>query len=229
MTNGFSDQFLLEADRHSVWGAAQLEALLDFLPEAPWSADLPTCSYQQGAVRLRVGVLGTYDMERGSWLWGWANPGLGGSDVVALSAAVARYGQAHGIPEFTTEELDLSGFDDPRRAAEMLAFAGMGVANTPGYIGQPAGPGTQVYFLPDDPKVPSAELDPVALPRVLMAGVSLIGRSPRQAVTGYFEHHGVPHRVEGDRLIADLPTGNAAVVSFDRMGRIGGIRLTVSG
>lgn len=89
---------------------------------------------------------------------------------MALSAAVARYGQAHGIPEFTAEELDLSGFDDPRRAAEMLAFAGMGVANAPGYIGQPAGPGTQVYFLPDDPKVPSAELDPVALPRVLMAG-----------------------------------------------------------
>ncbi|MFJ8751936.1 DUF6882 domain-containing protein [Streptomyces sp. NPDC102441] len=229
MTTGFSDQFVLEAERHSVWGAAQLEALMEFLPEAPWSADLPTCSYQQGEVQLRVGVLGTYDMEAGSWLWGWANPGLGGSEVVALSAAVARYGQVHGIPEFTAEELDLSGFDDPRRAAEMLAFAGMGVADAPGYIGQPAGPGTRVYFLPDDPKVPSAQLDPVALPRVLMAGVSLIGRSPRRAVTGYFEHHGVPQRVEGDRLIADLPTGNAAVVSFDRMGRIGNIQLTVSG
>ncbi|MFG2025603.1 hypothetical protein [Streptomyces sp. NPDC048825] len=37
MTKGFSDQFLLEAERHSVWGAAQLEALMEFLPEAPWT------------------------------------------------------------------------------------------------------------------------------------------------------------------------------------------------
>ncbi|MCX4451367.1 DUF6882 domain-containing protein [Streptomyces sp. NBC_01789] len=228
MTNNFSDQFLLEAERHSVWGAAQLEALMHFLPEAPWSADLSTCSYQQGEVQLRVGVLGTFDMEQGSWLWGWANPGLGGSEVVSLSAAVARYGQAHQIPEFIAEEIDLSGFDDPRRAAEMLAFAGMGVANAPGYIGQSAGPGTQVYFLPDDAKVPIAPLDPVTLPRLLMAGVSLIGRSPKQAVMGYFEHHEVPQRVEGNRLFADLPTGNAAVVSFDSMGRIGNIQLTAT-
>ncbi|MFE9404885.1 DUF6882 domain-containing protein [Streptomyces sp. NPDC006530] len=229
MTRDFSDQFLFEAERHSVWGAAQLETLMEFLPEAPWSADLSACSYRQGEIHLRVGVLGTYDMERSSWLWAWANPGLGGGEVVALSSAVARYGRAHAIPEFTAEELDLSGFADPRRAAEMLAFAGMGVANAPGYIGQPAGPGTQVYFLPDDPKVPSAPLDPVALPRALMTGVSLIGHSPRQAVMGFFEYHQVPQRMEGDRLIADLPNGNAAVVSFDAVGRIGNIELTVTG
>ncbi|TXS04993.1 hypothetical protein EAO73_13560 [Streptomyces sp. col6] len=225
MTNEFSDQFLLEAERHSVWGVAQLEALMDFLPRAPWSADLSTCSYQQGEVQLRVSLLGTFDMEQGSWLWGWANPGFAGSEVVSLSAAVARYGQAHRIPEFTASEVDLSGFDDPRRAAEMLAFAGMGVANAPGYIGQPAGPGTQVYFLPDDAKVPSARLDPVALPRVLMTDVALIGHSPKQAVMSYFEHHEVPQRVESDRLLADLPNGNAVVVSFDSMDRIGNIQV----
>ncbi|SDL01168.1 DUF6882 domain-containing protein [Streptomyces indicus] len=229
MTNGFSDQFVLEAERHAAWGAEQLQVLTEFLPEAPWTADLPTCSYRQGEVQLRVGVLGTYDMEARSWMWGWANPGLGGSEVATLSAAVARYGHTYGIPELTAEELDLSGFDDPRRAAEMLAFTGMGVANAPGYIGQPAGPGTRVYFLPDDPKVPHAPLDAIALPRVLLTGVSLIGRSPRRAVTGYFEHHQVPHRLEDDRLTAELPTGNTAVISFDHMGRIGNISLTAGG
>ncbi|MFJ3203112.1 hypothetical protein [Streptomyces sp. NPDC086989] len=33
--NGFSDAFLLEAERHAAWGAAQLEALTAFLPDDP--------------------------------------------------------------------------------------------------------------------------------------------------------------------------------------------------
>lgn len=101
-----------------------------------------------------MAVLGTYDMEQRSWMWGWANPGLRGTEVVALTGAVRRYGRVHQIAELTEEIVPLSGFADPRRAAEMLAFTGMGVAEAPGYIGVPAGPATQVYFLPDGTRVP---------------------------------------------------------------------------
>ncbi|MFI6003312.1 DUF6882 domain-containing protein [Streptomyces sp. NPDC051366] len=226
MVNGFSDAFLLEAERHAAWGAAQLETLTAFLPEGPWTADLPSCAYRQGGLELRVAVLGTYDMDEQSWMWGWANPGLRGTEVVALTGAIEGYGRAHGITEFTEEALDLSGFADPRHAAEMLAFAGMGVAEAPGYIGVPAGPGTQVYFLPDDPQVPRAALDPVALPRTLITGAGLIGRSARHVVSGYFDHHGVPRREDGDRITADLPDGSPAEIDFDSAGRISGIRLT---
>ncbi|MEU7025270.1 DUF6882 domain-containing protein [Streptomyces sp. NPDC046275] len=228
MVQTFSDAFLFEAERHAAWGAAQLEALMDVLPDGDWSADLPGCSFRQGGVELRVGVLGTYDMNDASWMWGWANPGLRGTEVAALAGAVERYGRAHGIPEFTAEVLDLSGFEDPRRAAETLAFAGMGVAEAPGYIGAPAGPTTQVYFLPDDPQVPRPALDPVALPRTLLTGAGLIGRSPRHVVEGYFDHHGVPYRAEPARLVAELPHGGgAAEVSFDSLGRIAGVELKV--
>ncbi|MGW7328696.1 DUF6882 domain-containing protein [Streptomyces sp. NPDC054840] len=135
MITRFGDPFLSETERHTAWGVAQLEALGSFLPEGPWAADLPSCLYRQGALELRVSVLGTYDTEERSWMWGWANPGLKGTEVVALSAAVERYGRAHGIAELTAPTLDLSGFPDPRRAAETLAFAGMGVAQASGYIG----------------------------------------------------------------------------------------------
>ncbi|MFJ4776660.1 DUF6882 domain-containing protein [Streptomyces sp. NPDC088762] len=227
MTNEFSEPFLLEAERHAAWGAAQLEALTAFLPDGPWTADLPSCLYRQGGLELRVALLGTYDMEEQSWMWGWANPGMRGTEVVALTAAIERYGRACGIPELTAEVVDLSGFEDPRRAAEMLAFTGMGVAEAPGYMGLEAGPGTQVYFLPDDPQVPRAALQPVTLPRTLLTGAGLIGRSAPHVVGGYFDHHGVPHRTEGDRIVADLPAGNAVEVRFDALGRIAGVEVKV--
>jgi hypothetical protein len=224
MTSAFSEAFLLEAERHAAWGAAQLEALTSLLPEGSWTADLPSCLYQQGELKLRVAVLGTYDMDEQSWMWGWANPGLRGTEVVARTAEVERYGRAHGIAELTAEVLPLSGFDDPRRAAEMLAFTGMGVAGAPGYLGVPAGEATQVYFLPDDAQIPSVGLDPVTLPRILLTGAGLIGYSARHVVGGYFDHHGVPQHADGDRIVADLPGGNAVEVEFDASGRIAGVQ-----
>ncbi|MEV5430195.1 DUF6882 domain-containing protein [Streptomyces sp. NPDC052701] len=223
MTSEFSDAFLREAERHAAWGAVQLETLTAFLPEGPWTADLEACLYRQGDLVLRVGVLGTYDTSEQSWMWGWANPGLQDTEVVSLAATVERYGRARGITELTEEVLDLSGFPDPRWAAETLAFTGMGVADAPGYIGAPAGPATQVYFLPDDPQVPRAGLDAVALPRTLLTGAQLIGHSARHVVSGYFDHHGVPHRTEGDRIVAELPGGGAVEVTFDAAGRIAGV------
>lgn len=73
MKSGFSDQFLLEAERHSVWGAAQLEVLMEFLPEAPWSADLPTCSYQQGRCSY-----GSVSLGRTTWR---GVPGCGAGQI----------------------------------------------------------------------------------------------------------------------------------------------------
>ncbi|MGW3200480.1 DUF6882 domain-containing protein [Streptomyces sp. NPDC001118] len=98
-----------------------------------------------------------HDMAEWSWMGGWANPGLRGAEVVARIAAIERYGRACGIAELTQEVLDLSGFADSRRAAELLAFTGGGVAEAPGCIGVPAGGDTQVCFLPDDPQVPGPE------------------------------------------------------------------------
>ncbi|SEL36527.1 DUF6882 domain-containing protein [Streptacidiphilus jiangxiensis] len=229
MTATFTDAFLLVAERHAAWGAEQLEALGRVLPEGPWTADLEQCTYQSGGRTVRVGLLGSYDLSERSWLWAWANPGLQGSAVVAASERIADFGRRNGVPELRTEGVDLSGFGDPRRAAEALAFVGMGVLGAPGYIGQSAGPETRVYFAPDDPQIPRANLDPITMPRFLMTGAGLFGRSAREVVSGYFADHGVPVDVAADRIRAHLPDGRVAEVGFDAYGRIAGISATANG
>ncbi|MFJ4982709.1 hypothetical protein ACIP9H_02785 [Streptomyces sp. NPDC088732] len=102
----------------------------------------------------------------------------------------------------------------------------MGVVRAAGYIGVSAGPGTRVYFLPDDPRVPRTALDPVALARTLLSATGLIGRSPRRLVTGYFEHHGAPCRESEHQVVAGLPGGDAAEVDFDSLGRMAAVRVT---
>ncbi|MFE2268631.1 DUF6882 domain-containing protein [Streptomyces lavendulae] len=225
----FGNAFLFEAERHAAWGAAQLQALMAFVPAGDWTADLDACLYRQGGLDLRVSVLGTYDLSQASWMWGWANPGLQGTPVVALSGRAGEYGRAYGMAEFAQETLDLSGFADPRRAAETLAFAAMGVTGAPGYLSVQAGPDTQLYLLADDSRVPRPLFDATALPGALTSAMGLIGHSPYAMAAGYFEHFGLPAHQEPGRITATLPGNLGAEVTFDELGRIANIRVTLAG
>ncbi|THA53179.1 DUF6882 domain-containing protein [Streptomyces sp. A1136] len=223
MTTAFSDAFLHAAEYHAAWGVQQLEMIDRAFPSGPWTADLDQCRYESGGRSLRVGLLGSYDLAEQTWLWGWANPGLRGSKVAAASARIPEFGRRHGIVELQQEGVALARFADPRRAAEALAFLGMAVLGAPGYIGQEAGPQTRVYFVPQDPQLQPARLDPVAMPRHLLTGAQLFARSPRLVVNGWFALHGVPVQEAADQITASLPSGGAAVVSFDSAGRISGV------
>jgi hypothetical protein len=223
MTMTFSDPFLRLTERHAAWGAEQLEIFNAFMPVGEWSADLGQCLYRQAGRELRISLLGTYDTNEHSWLWAWANPGFRGSPVVRGAEKVRRYGQEHGVTEFTEEGIHLSGFDDPRRATETLAFTAMGVIGAAGYLGVQANPDARAYFVPDDPQVPRAEPDAITLPRVLLTGAQLLGRSARQVVAGYFGHHELPQRVAADRMSAGLPNGGTVDVLFDDADRIASV------
>ncbi|WP_033222173.1 DUF6882 domain-containing protein [Kitasatospora phosalacinea] len=223
MTTTFSEPFLRVAEHHAARGAEQLEALGRVLPDAPWTADLERGVYESGGLTLRVGLLGTFDQADRSWLWGWANPGFAGAPVAAASARVAEFGRAHGVTELAEPEVDLSGFADPGHAAEALAFTGMGVLGAPGYIGRAAGPGTRVYFVPQDPALRPAPLEPVTVPRMLLTGAGLFGHDARAVVRGYFGHHGAPAAEEPDAITARLPGGHTVRVSFDPLGRIASV------
>ncbi|MFE3496179.1 DUF6882 domain-containing protein [Streptomyces sp. NPDC059175] len=171
----FSEPFQHLTARHAAWGAEQLETFNEFLLSGDWTADLARCTYRQAGRELRISLLGTFDTNERSWLWSWANPGLQGTPVVAAAEQVRQYGQTHGLAEFADAFLDLSGHDDPRRAAETLAFTAMGVLGAPGYLGVQANPDARAYLVPDDPQVPWAEPNAITLPRVLLTGVQLLG------------------------------------------------------
>ncbi|MGW6508107.1 DUF6882 domain-containing protein [Streptomyces niveus] len=213
-------------ERHAAWGAQQLEAFTEFMPAGPWTADLDQHLYRQAGLELRISVLGSFDTTEGSWLWGWANPGFGGTPVVGAADEIRRLGEAHGIAEFRDDLVDLSGFEDPRFAVETLAFGAMGALGAAGYLGVQASPEGRLYMVPDDPQVPRAVPDGITLPRVLLTGAGLLaGSSPHAVVAGYFDHHGLPQRQEADRISADLPGGPTADVLFDGAGRIASVEM----
>ncbi|MFE7777214.1 DUF6882 domain-containing protein [Streptomyces sp. NPDC057445] len=224
MISSLSEAFVRATQPHAAWGWEQLEAFTAFMPTGPWTAQLDRCAYQQGGVELRISVLGTFDASDNSWLWGWANPGFSELPAVGAAEAVRRFGQTHGIREFTDEPVSLSGFADPRMAVEQLAFGAMGVLGAAGYWAVEAAPGTGLYLVPDDPQVPRVGPDPVTLPRVLLTGAGLTGGPARPVVAGYFAHHGLPQREAGDTITAEFPGGTVVDVAFDDAGRIASVK-----
>jgi hypothetical protein len=144
---------------------------------------------------------------------------------VAAAEALRSFGEQHGVPEFAEEMVDLSGFADPRYAAEMLAFGAMGVLRADGYIGVQANETGRLYMVPDDPQVPVAGPDPIALPRLLMTGGQFFGRSPFEVVAGYFHHFGLEWWQGEDGIFADLPGAGSVSVAFDNEGRVSGVSI----
>ena len=213
------------AEPHAAWGMRQVEEFNEFLPVGPWTVNLDDRVFRQAGREVRFSVLGSYDTAEGSWLWGWANPGFGKLPVVAAAEALRRFGEEYGVPEFIEEMVDLSGFADPRYAAEMLAFGAMGVLRADGYIGVQANETGRLYMVPDDPQVPVAGPDPIALPRLLVTGGQFFGRSPFEVVAGYFHHFGMPWWQSEEGLLADLPGGGSVSVTFDDEGRVSAVSL----
>ncbi|MEV6332382.1 DUF6882 domain-containing protein [Streptomyces sp. NPDC051909] len=219
----FSDNFLRLAEQHAAWGTEQLETFNEFLPMGEWSVDLDQCLFRQSGRELRISLLGTFDTNERSWLWAWANPGFRGTPVIAAAEAVRAHGQEQGIAEFTEEGIHLAGFEDPRRAAEMLALSAMGVLGAHGYVGVQASPVARAYMLPNDSQVPRAEPNIITVPRILLTGAGLFGRSARTVVDGYFTHHDLPQRRTDGKWTAGLPDGGTVEVTFDDLDRIASI------
>lgn len=225
MTTTFSEPLRRLTERHAAWGAEQLDAFNEFLPVGDWSADLGQRLFRQSGKELRISLLGTFEVNECSWLWAWANPGFASSPLAEAAEAVRAYGHAHGVPEFTGELVPLDDHEDPRTAAETLAFTAMGVLGATGYLGVQASPDARAYMVPDDPQVPRAEPDAITLPRVLLTGASLVPCSARAVVEGYVAHHALPHRAAADRLSAGLPDGGTVDVVFDEYDRIASVHV----
>lgn len=92
----------LTSSHDSMWG----------LGSAAWGADLEkgiiTFDTDDGThVEAPLQVIGTYNTQDGTWLWGWDHPSV--SEPLSQHAQLAfDYGQKHGIADLTTRKVTCS-------------------------------------------------------------------------------------------------------------------------
>ncbi|WUJ69995.1 hypothetical protein OG809_33470 [Kribbella soli] len=179
----------------------------------------------EGTALGGVSLLGSFSHQDSTWLWGWANPGFGpDAPAVAPTDAIRQFGGRHGIDEFTTGSLDLSGFPQPAQAAITLAITAGAVLGGRGVWSTAINDGRgQVYLHVADERLPLAGFDAIATPRLLMTAVSVFPSDHRQVVRGYFQHFGLPYDEGPDAIRGTAPNGSAVVATFDDLGRIGNV------
>jgi hypothetical protein len=201
----------------------QQETLSELLPREDWNADLTARTYTSGGVTVRVSLLGSYAEQEQTWLWGWANSQFGAEHpAVVPTLGLRATGERLGIPELTTPEVDLSGYDGPAgHGGELIAVAASGLLGGGGYIG--AGyPGGSAYLHVDDPRVPRADWDPVPVPRLVINATSLFPNDHRLTLARFLSHHHVGYRETAGTIEARLPGGGTAEATFDETGRFTG-------
>ena len=100
-------------------------------------------------VRTRAQIIGTYNSEKKTWLWSWANPSI--EDSLKQDALkVQDYGQKHGVKRLITPKWEGSESD----AWEMTALAAR-LSGAGGAYRGPAGT-TFVFFTFGDIEITKA-------------------------------------------------------------------------
>jgi hypothetical protein len=113
---------------------------------AAWNADLEagtiTFTNDQSAlvVKAPVQVVGTYNTDNGTWLWGWDHPSI--PEPLREYARLARdFGERYGLDALTTRKIAAS-MDDAWEFTALACHLGGGQG---GYSG-PSGP-TRVFMV----------------------------------------------------------------------------------
>jgi hypothetical protein len=98
------------------------------LDEAAWSVDLDagtiTFTAADGVVaRAPVQVVGTFDAAAGTFLWGWDHPSVPPARRAHAEAA-RRWGERHGLAEYTTRLVEATEARAWEYAAVAMRLAG---------------------------------------------------------------------------------------------------------
>ncbi|MET9312583.1 DUF6882 domain-containing protein [Kribbella sp. NPDC003505] len=225
-----SADFSPELQAYGGWIAAaaiqQQDLFNDVVGPDSLEADLDarTLSSERGVLG-GISLLGSFSELDRTWLWGWANPGFGpDASAVAPTLAIREFGERHGIAEFTTDNPDLGGFEQPAQAAITLAIAAGSVLGGRGVWSTAINEGRgHVYLHVADEQLPLAGFDAIATPRLLMTAASIFPADHRQVVRGYLQHFGLRYDESADAIRGTAPDGGPVVVEFDDLGRIGNI------
>lgn len=114
------------------------------LDTASWAADLDegtitfTNDEKNLVVTAPVQVIGSYNTEDGTWLWGWDHPSVD-EPLGEFARRVRAFGEQHGMEELTTRKIHAS-MDDAWRFTALACHLGGGE-------GAYAGPADSARFL----------------------------------------------------------------------------------
>lgn len=224
----FSAGLTAAGNRHAAWVYEQIETFLAFMPVDEWSVDHATGRYRQAGREFTVDALGRLGQD-GRWTWAWAEAEVW-SPNPALTEHARRLrdlGDRLGIKELAEPVLDLAGVadaEDPETAAEMLAWAAMGVAGARGYIGHTFSDDNRLYYLAFDASIPTARPDLDAAAHYLTQGVDKFEEDPSDCVIGYVEHHGWDWSRSAEGLVVSAPGLGAFTVILAVDGSLTGVR-----
>ena len=185
--------------------------------EVDFGAEPPTLRFTgEKPLDVRAHMLGSESQQTSTWHWGWDNINDFPAPVVDLSHAVRKYGAAHELSEFTTEEIDLAD-----ELALRLTLASKTLTGLWAHYPVDAGGGSVVWLLVEHPELTLGEPAIRDLVRSLAQGLTETEVTDhRAALIAYSQQRGFPlAELEGTGLRL-LAADGSADVTFDEQNRI---------
>jgi len=202
------------------------------LGEYTWAADMAAkqlsfvSSHSQARIDTTIDLVASIAPGPRSVLWGWAHPQTTGE----LATQLKTYGEAHGIPSLTADEVPLPTeatgaelADEIADAAHLIGNVAVAVTGRAPYYSAPANGGTRVVFLLSGYDFPQVRLDHRVVPRIMEAlsmGTVLDQRGAMHwlGVRAGWEMSWNPEWTQIQ--LRDPVTGNGLTATFDAHARL---------
>lgn len=200
--------------------------LEDLVEDLPWQAELgsdnPSLTWGEGddAIVTRPSLLGTVAVQEMTWHWAWDN--INGFPAAVVRRAEEVKARADGTHALTEVELPIEA---NRNLPLELTLAAKALTGVWTHYAASAGPGTDVWFLLESPKLALGEPSVARIGRVIaQALMSITVSDHRAALLEYAKLRGISHR-EGEDTVTLLAADGIATVVFSA-GRIVNIEAT---
>lgn len=200
--------------------------LEDLVEDLPWQAELgsdnPSLTWGEGddAIVTRPSLLGSVAVQDMTWHWAWDN--INGFPAAVVRRAEEVKARADGTHALTEVELPIEA---NRNLPLELTLAAKALTGVWTHYAASAGPGTDVWFLLESPKLALGEPSVVRIGRVIaQALASITVSNHRMALLEYAKLRGISHR-EGENSVTLLAADGSATVVFSA-GRIVNIEAT---
>jgi hypothetical protein len=204
--------------RHAGASMAKHRALLEAIEGLPCTVDLGRGEARFGdRYQFRVGLLGTEELQDGSWRWSWAETPPLPVEVTAAARELRAYGASHGLELFTEPELDVSEV-----TGDTIAILGCELTGSEAFFSVTEGNTVLHLVVPSLGGQLPAEHPPRFVAEVMAEILETYDLPDHGAVlSGLLTHEG--YRVEKEdphRWLARHPAGHEVSATFDDLGRL---------